>query len=150
MLLNNLSKHESVINKLLPLENASKNKDVEILDNLLDIFVKGDLAEPAYNKSATFDFLAGVFANITTCPQGCQFFLHSSTLDGFKRLEKLLVFTEHAKIIRRGGCVSAIKNIAYSANLSKVGIDMLLDPQLNLIVYILLPLSGPEDYKEEV
>lgn len=41
MLLNNLSKHSVVINKLLPLENATENKGTEIIDNLLDIFVKG-------------------------------------------------------------------------------------------------------------
>ncbi|KAJ3344210.1 hypothetical protein HDU91_000256, partial [Kappamyces sp. JEL0680] len=147
MLLNNLSQHAAVVNRLLPLENASKNEGVEIIDNLLDLFVKGDAS--LYNKSATFDFLAGVFANITTSPQGCQFFLHPSTLDGLKRITKLMVFTEHPSVIRRGGCVSAIKNICYSANLSSKGVDILIDPSLNLLVYILLPLSGPEDYTDE-
>ena len=41
MLLNNLSKHATVINKLLPLENATENKNVEMIDNLLEIFMKG-------------------------------------------------------------------------------------------------------------
>jgi hypothetical protein len=148
MLLNNLSQHEMVINKLLPLERASKNEGVEIIDNLLEIFMKGDSS--VVNKSANFHFLAGVFANITTCPQGSQFFLHPSTIDGVKRMSKLLVFTEHASVMRRGGCVSAIKNIAYSVNLSSQGVDLLMDPTLNILVYILLPLSGPEDYTDDV
>lgn len=148
MLLNNLSKHDSVINKFLPLENAVKNKDVEIIDNLLEIFVKGEAS--VFNKNASFDFLAGVFANITTTPQGCQFFLSTSTIDSTQRLSKLMVFTEHKSIIRRGGCVSAIKNICYGANVAQKGFEILLNPELNLLVYILLPLSGSEEYTDDV
>jgi hypothetical protein len=71
-------------------------------------------------------------------------------VDSSKRLSKLIVFTQHEKVIRRGGCVSALKNIAFSANLSKNGVDVLLDPKVNLLVYILLPLAGPENFTEEV
>ena len=103
-----------------------------------------------FNKHATFDFLAGVFANITTTPNGCQFFLQDSTKDNTKRLSKLIVFTQHEKVIRRGGCVAALKNIAYSAHLSQTGVQVLLDPSVNFLVYILLPLAGPEDFTDEV
>ena len=145
MLLANLSKLGSVCNRLLPTGEEAKT---EIVDSLLDIFVKGDLQ--VWNKSANFDFLAGVFNNITTCPQGCQFFLHKSTMDSALRLTKLMVFVEHSSIIRRGGCVGAIKNICYSANLSQNGVEILLNPTLNLLVYILLPLMGCEDYDDDV
>jgi hypothetical protein len=60
------------------------------------------------------------------------------------------VFTQHEKVIRRGGCVAALKNIAYSAHLSNNGVQDLLDPSLNFLVYILLPLAGPEDFTDEV
>ena len=91
-----------------------------------------------------------MFANITTAPNGSQFFLQSSTIDSTKRLTKLIVFTRHEKVIRRGGCVAALKNIAYSINMSEKGVDVLLDPEFNFLVYILLPLAGPEDFTEEV
>ncbi|KAJ3309657.1 hypothetical protein HDV04_005844 [Boothiomyces sp. JEL0838] len=143
MLLNNLSKYPIIADILLPLDSNGTHR----IDNLLEIFVRGEAS--VYNPNANFDFLAGVFANLTVTPQGCNFFLTTSTVDQTQRLSKLVVFTEHKSVIRRGGVLSAIKNVCYGANLEKKGLDVLLSPELNLLVYILLPLSGSEDYTDE-
>ena len=91
MLLNNLSKHDFVANNLLPTSESTDG--VQMLDNLLEIFVRGDL--DSFNPKAKFHFLSGVFANISASPQGCKHFLANSSIDGASRLSKLMVFTEH-------------------------------------------------------
>ena len=91
MLLNNLSKHESVANNLLPTTGGGEG--TQMLDNLLEIFVRGELNK--FNPKANFHFLAGVFANISASPQGCKHFLENSSIDGTSRLAKLIVFSEH-------------------------------------------------------
>lgn len=146
MILNNLSKHASIADNLLPIDDKQFN-GTHLLDNLLEIFVRGETS--VFNPNANFHFLAGVFANISASPQGCRFFLSESTVDHTQRLSKLIVFTEHSSLIRRGGAISALKNVCYGSNIEKKGLDVLLSDKLNLLVYILLPLSGPEDYDDE-
>jgi hypothetical protein len=141
MLLNNISKHESVSYLLLPL--GSKHKTHRI-DNLLEVFNK-----PNYNSAASFHFLAGVFANLSLTPQGCQFFISDSTVDSVPRLCKIVCFTEHPDVIRRGGSISTLKNVALGLNMQGNALDHLFDPRINLIPYILLPLSGNEEYTLE-
>ncbi|KAJ1340754.1 hypothetical protein BSLG_004848 [Batrachochytrium salamandrivorans] len=163
ILLNNISKYDVVASQLLPpaaepmsspinadpspTKEVSSIKRTHRIDNLLEIFVRGDASK--YNPDASFHFLGGIFANITTTPQGCQFFLSRSTVDESLRLSKLAVFTEHTDAIRRGSVVSAIKNCCFGASVEKMGEDILFSDELNLLVYILLPLSGPEDYTME-
>ncbi|KAL5036167.1 Protein hgh1 [Batrachochytrium dendrobatidis] len=159
MLLNNISKYEMVAKKLLVAVSTGSTKDSESLpsdstimrthriDNLLEIFVRGETS--TYNPEASFHFLGGVFANITTTPHGCQFLLSRSTIDQTLRMSKLVVFTEHKDVIRRGSVVSAIKNCCFGASVAQHGEDVLFSDELNLLVYILLPLSGPEDYTTE-
>jgi hypothetical protein len=144
MLLNNLSQHEIAASRILPLEQQDKQVGVQMLDNLLEIFVRGETN--SFNPNAKFHFLAGVFANISSSPQGCRHFLENSTIDQTPRLSKLTVFTEHSDVIRRGGVVSVLKNISYGCALEQKGFDVLLDKSINLFAYILLPLAGPEDY----
>jgi hypothetical protein len=143
MLMNNLSKHDLVQNRLLPRESDTGTQK---LDNLLEIFNRG---ETSFNPNAKFHFLAGVFANISASPQGCKFFLGHSTVDNTLRLTKLVIFTEHPNLVRRGGVISTLKNVCYAANLENKGLDVLLHEDVNLFVYVLLPLSGPEDYTDE-
>lgn len=68
---------------------------------------------------------------------------------------KLLSFTEHPDIIRRGGVVSVIKNCAFV----KESHPVLLAPEdetvdgacgMHILPAILLPLCGPEEFPIEV
>jgi len=71
MLLSNLSKLEKVSYQLLKLtldvpkaEGEEGTDSIYALDLLLEIFLKGEGKK--YNKSANYDFLASVFANVST------------------------------------------------------------------------------------
>ncbi|KAI8924214.1 hypothetical protein BC831DRAFT_466613 [Entophlyctis helioformis] len=134
MLLNNLSKHESVANKLLPPDSVqSMDADLAAPDS--------DQQTRAKKPTHRIDNLLEIF--------GCEFFLSRTSVDGTLRLSKLVVFTEHTDVIRRGGAISTIKNCCFGASMAKRGEAVLLGAELNLLVYILLPLSGPEDYDED-
>ena len=117
------------------------------LDNLLEIFVRGNNKQ--FNPQANFNFLAGVFANLTSNPTGAYHMRSRSMVDGLIRLAKILPFTEHENLMRRGGSVSVIKNCCFDVVDEAAG-GLLLSKELNLIPYILLPLCGPEDFTDEV
>jgi hypothetical protein len=146
MLLNNLSRHESIANILLPQDDLLVK--THSIDNMLQVF---NSKEYSLNTNANFDFLAGVFANLSSSPKGCKFFLGKSTFDSSLRLSKLVCFTEHPNVMRRGGVISTLKNIAFGINVDGGnGLELMLHNDLNMLVYLLLPLSGPEDYDDDV
>ncbi|KAJ3183861.1 hypothetical protein HDU87_005977 [Geranomyces variabilis] len=114
------------------------------LDNLLEVFVRGE--GKRYNPSATFDFLGGVLANVAMTSAGASWFRGRTGVDGAIRLSKMVVFCEHENKIRRAAAIATVKNAAFDAE----GHELLLtDTELNLLPYILLPLSGPEEYTDE-
>ncbi|KAI9344259.1 hypothetical protein BDR26DRAFT_857492 [Obelidium mucronatum] len=130
------------------------------LDNLLEVFVRpnsvkavkeGSDEETAHNPNATYNFLAGVFANISVIPSGAKALRSRSNVDNVIRLSKLLPFLNHEggwDTIRRGGCMSAVKNCCFDVQDETTG-GLLLSAELNLVPYILLPLCGPNDFDDE-
>ena len=128
MLLNNLAKSPAVIQMIAV--------DTQLLDQLMHVFM---LPTNTFNPSADFAFLAGIFANISTTSEG------SAYVCG--KLDSLIVMTEHPHLIRRGGVISAIKNVIYSSSHS-IHLN-LLRPDLNLLVHLLLPLCGPDDFDDD-
>lgn len=79
MLLSNMSKIEHVSLQLLrlrvpytikaaegdaPSTIEASTEEIEALELLLEVFLKGDGKQ--YNPNATYDFLASVFANVST------------------------------------------------------------------------------------
>ena len=154
MLLNNLSKHESIVKKLLPppedieLQSAQEPKaprKTSLLDNLIEVFARGE--GKRYNPDAEFHFLSGVISNISTLTQGARFMLGKSNVDGQFRLSKMIAFLGHENLIRRGGVTSVIKNSCFDTSMHEM---LLTDPDMNLLPYIMLPLMGPEDYDDDV
>ncbi|RUP45319.1 LOW QUALITY PROTEIN: hypothetical protein BC936DRAFT_148316, partial [Jimgerdemannia flammicorona] len=114
-------------------------------DHLVDAFVKG--VDKAYNPEAEFHFLASVFANLTSLPKGRFAFIDKAKYDNLSPLNKLVCFTEHQNIIRRGGVISTIKNVTFETLRHKA----LLDPTgINILPFILLPLCGPEEFDLDV
>lgn len=114
------------------------------VDQLLDLFVKG--ADGAYNKDADFDYLAYLFADIAKHAEGRKYFTTRQSYDDVIPLTKLTVFTEHKSTIRRKGVASTIKNVAFDipSHLSFISED-----EINALPYLLLPLTGNEEYDEE-
>ena len=146
MLLANLAKWDD-LKSILTLERPAPqklNSNNRVIDQLLDLFVKG--ADGTYNKDADYDYLAYLFADLAKHLEGRQYFLMKQTYDGVVPLTKLAVFTEHKSDIRRKGVASTIKNVAFEIPSHSV---LLAEDEINILPYVLLPITGSEEYDEE-
>ncbi|KAH9857266.1 DUF383-domain-containing protein [Lenzites betulinus] len=148
---------------------SEEPREVLALPLLIDAFVKavpGDV-NPEISKrkrEGELHFLSSVFANITTIPAGREFFLTPRSADPYVEgadleypLAKLLAFTEHKDVIRRGSVASTIKNCAFHtpahrALLAEENVKVTVPPStiaapgIDVLPYVLLPLAGPEEY----
>jgi len=146
MLLANLAKYDELkdiitIERPAPKELASNNRAI---DQLLDLFVKG--ADGTYNKEANYDYLSYLFADLAKHEEGRQYFLTRQEYDNVVPLTKLIVFTEHKSDIRRKGVASTIKNVAFEIDSHSEFLD---EDEINILPYLLLPITGNEEYDEE-
>ena len=146
MLLANLSKHDQFKDILTiecpaPKELASNNLAI---DQLLDLFVKG--ADGTYNKEANYDYLSYLFADLAKHSEGRQYFLARQEYDNIVPLSKLVVFTEHKSDIRRKGVASTIKNVTFEIDSHP---SFLSADEINILPYLLLPITGNEEYSDE-
>ncbi|KAF9914175.1 hypothetical protein BX616_008816 [Lobosporangium transversale] len=111
-----------------------------VVGQLADIFLKGN--EKNYNPQCNYDFLASVFATLATIPLGrTQLFAKDS--GGLSPLSKIVCFTEHPNLIRRGGVITTIKNASFAVESHPALLD---ESDINVLPYILLPLCGPEEF----
>jgi hypothetical protein len=58
----------------------------------------------------------------------------------------MIVFTEHKSDVRRKGVASTIKNVAFEIDSHS---ELVSDDEINVLPYLLLPLTGNEEYDEE-
>lgn len=148
MLLANLAKHDSLTSLLTltrPLPPSSLASSTTAIDQLLDLFVKG--ADGTYNPAANYDYLSYLFADLAKHPSGRAYFLTPApqTHDGVVPLCKLTVFTSHASDVRRKGVASTIKNVGFE---TAAHTAFLAEDEINILPYLLLPLTGNEEYDE--
>ena len=146
MLLANLAKYDELkdiltIERPAPKELASNNL---AMDQLLDLFVKG--SDGTYNKEANYDYLSYLFADLAKHSEGRKYFLTRQEYDGVVPLTKLVVFTEHKSDIRRKGVASTIKNVAFEIDSHP---SFLSSDEIDILPYLLLPITGNEEYEEE-
>ncbi|KAH8681493.1 hypothetical protein BX600DRAFT_429423 [Xylariales sp. PMI_506] len=146
MLLANLAKWDGFKAILERKQTPPKElgSDDLVMNQLMDLFVKG--AEGTYNKAADYDHLAYVFADLTKHPKLRQYFITKQEYDGVIPLSKLKVFTEHKSEVRRKGVASTIKNVAFDVPSHPAFLD---EDDINILPYILLPITGNEEYDEE-
>jgi hypothetical protein len=146
MLFANLAKHDET-KQILTFERPAPEElgtGKRAIDHMLDLFVKG--ADGTYNKDADFDYLAYFFADIAKHAEGRAYFATKQEHDGVIPLTKLTVFTEHKSDIRRKGVASTIKNVAFEIPSH----HLFLDPdEINILPYLLLPITGNEEFDEE-
>lgn len=146
MLMANMTKCDAmkpiIDKKLPPVENLTTS-DV-VLNQLMDAFVKGSTR--GYNKNANYDYLAYVFADLSKHADIRKFFLTKQEYDGEYPLNKIKVFTEHQSHIRRKGVASIIKNVAFDTDAHPLFID---ENEINIVPYVLLPITGSEEYDAE-
>lgn len=146
MLLANLTKWDSfkdILKRKQQVPEELKSDDL-ILNQLLDLFVKGQ--DGAYNKSADFDYLAYVFADLSKHADIRKHFLQTQKYDGVIPLTKIRVFTEHKSEIRRKGVASTIKNVAFEIDSHP---SLIAEDEINILPYVLLPIMGNEEYDVE-
>ncbi|KAK3902127.1 protein HGH1 [Staphylotrichum tortipilum] len=146
MLLANMAKWDGLKSIATRKQDApdSLKSDGLVLNQLLDLFVKG--SDGTYNKHADFDYLAYVFADLSKHPEVRQFFVTKQEYDGVVPLNKIKVFTEHKSDVRRKGVASTIKNVAFDVPAHPAFLD---EDQVNILPYLLLPITGNEEYDDE-
>ncbi|KAH7319902.1 hypothetical protein B0I35DRAFT_478204 [Stachybotrys elegans] len=146
MLLANLAKWEGLKSILSRKQSAPSElgSDDLVMNQLMDLFVKGQ--DGTYNKKADYDYLAYVFADLAKHADIRHFFLDTQKYDGVIPVTKLKVFTEHKSDIRRKGVASTIKNVAFEVPSHPSFFD---ESKIDILPYILLPITGSEEYDEE-
>ncbi|KAI1074963.1 hypothetical protein F5B20DRAFT_561783 [Whalleya microplaca] len=146
MLLANLAKWDAfktIIDKRQPPPDELGSNDLA-MNQLVDLFVKG--ADKKYNKRADFDHLAYLFADLSKHAEIRQYFVQKQEYDGVIPLTKLKVFTEYKSDIRRKGVASTIKNVAFDVPSHPL---FLSEDDIDILPYVLLPITGNEEYDEE-
>ncbi|KAK4197234.1 hypothetical protein QBC40DRAFT_285894 [Triangularia verruculosa] len=146
MLLANMTKWDglkSIISRKQPAP-ASLHSDELVLNQLMDLFVKG--ADGSYNKNSDYDYLAYALADLSKHEEIRQFFLTQQDYDSVLPLNKIKVFTEHKSDIRRKGVANIIKNVAFDVPSHPKFLD---EDQINILPYLLLPIIGNEQYDED-
>lgn len=144
MLLANLAKSDSlksILQKKQVPPDELKSDDL-VINQLVDIFVK----EAAYNKHADFDHLSYLFADLTKHAELRHHFVRRQEYDGIIPITKLKVFTEHKSDVRRKGVASTIKNVAFDVPSHPLFIS---EDHIDILPYILLPITGNEEYDIE-
>ncbi|KAJ5600578.1 hypothetical protein N7450_001645 [Penicillium hetheringtonii] len=86
------------------------------------------------------------FADLSQTEAGRNYFTTRQEYDGVVPITKLTVFTEHKSDIRRKGVASTIKNVAFDVPSHPMLFD---EDAANLLPYLLLPITGPEEYSDE-
>jgi len=115
-----------------------------VINQLVDLFVRG--SDGRYNKMADFDYLAYVFADLAKHPEVRQYFVRKQSYDGSIPLTKLKVFTEHKSDVRRKGVANTIRNVAFDVPSHPA---FLAEEDINILPYVLLPITGNETYGED-
>lgn len=146
MLVANMSKDDGFKTILQRKQTApdALGSDDSIMNQLMDLFVKGQ--DGAYNKKADYDYLAYVFADLAKHPEIRQYFVTEQEYDQVIPLSKIGVFTEHKSDVRRKGVASTIKNVAFDVGSHP---QLLSDKGINVLPYVLLPITGNEEYDVE-
>ncbi|CDR40713.1 CYFA0S05e03598g1_1 [Cyberlindnera fabianii] len=144
IMLTNIAKHDNA-KKIFEFEIETKNSEVfkskRAIDCLVDVFVKG--MDNALNKSANFDYLAYLFADLSRFIEGRKYFVTKQDYDGVVPITKLVVFTEkYDNKTRREGVASTIKNALFEV---EAHLDLLDESDANLLPYLLLPIATSKD-----
>lgn len=141
MLLSNLAKADS-IKSLISMTRTTSIPDCPsslAMDQLLDVYVRGH--GKTLNPHANYDFLTNLFSDLTRFPEGRNYFSTVQAYDGIIPLSKIVVFTDSSSLVRRTGVASVIKNCCFDTSKHATLLD---EAGLNLLLYLLTPLCGPD------
>ena len=152
MLLANMAKSRRITDLVtLQYETATNPPtSARALVQLIDCFAKG--AGGNYNKTAEYDYLAYVFADLAMQLGVRVVFITPYKATGGESvmpLSQLIVFTEQHSTIRRRGVAGTIKNMCFDISSHGALLAPMDQGGVGLLPYILLPLMGNEDYSDE-
>ncbi|KAH8382454.1 hypothetical protein KR009_003600 [Drosophila setifemur] len=133
MVLSNLTRVESLVHEILDI----LERDEQTLPRLAKAFAKLD-----YNKKKSkLHYLAPIFCNLTQVSRGRELCCHAR----YQLLDKLLPFASfEGSVVRRGGTIGILKNVCFDT----VYHSVILNEQDNILVAILQPLCGPEEFSD--
>ncbi|CAE6349961.1 unnamed protein product [Rhizoctonia solani] len=131
-----------------------------LVDAFVDAATVPGESKEEKKRKGDLHFLASVFANITVTSAGRLALLALDPVTSEFALAKILSFTEHPDIIRRGGVASTLKNCAFHTPahmaMLKPEVETVTIPPrneegkgMNLLSFLLLPLAGPEEFDLE-
>ncbi|XP_034130614.1 protein HGH1 homolog isoform X2 [Drosophila guanche] len=134
MVLSNLTRVESLVHEILDILERGE----QTLPRLAQAFAQLDFNK----KKAHLHYLAPIFCNLTQVPRGRELCCHAR----YQLLEKLLPFASYEEnVVRRGGTIGILKNVCFDA----VYHNVILGEDDNILVAILQPLCGPEEFSDE-
>lgn len=133
--LSNLSRHEELINGII---HSLLEIDNTIFDKLVGVFSKSDYNQQQQN----LNYLGAIFSNFSQSSLFRNIIATSQT----RLLQRLLPFIYHeTSVIRRGGITGLLKNMCFDTSLH----EWLFSSEVDVLPFILLPLSGPEEFDDE-
>ncbi|ATY63384.1 family UPF0507 [Cordyceps militaris] len=146
MVLANMTKSDSLKRIMDKKQESPKElgSDDCILNQLMDLFVKGQSG--SYNPKGDYDYLAYVLADLSKHEKIRKYFVTEQTYDKVIPITKLKVFTEHDSHIRRRGVASILKNVAFDVDSH---MSLMYDDEIDILPYIMLPITGNEEYDED-
>ncbi|KAJ5110719.1 hypothetical protein N7532_001254 [Penicillium argentinense] len=157
--LKNLAEDDDFIETLLFKLTSIKEPNADEFATLLANLAKSDALQKllsvkrrvpegvgGLNKNANFDYLSYFFADLSQTEKGRSYFTTRQEYDSVVPITKLTVFTEHKSDIRRKGVASTIKNVAFDVPSHPMLFD---EDAANLLPYLLLPITGPEEYPDD-
>uniref|UniRef100_T1J2M5 Protein HGH1 homolog n=1 Tax=Strigamia maritima TaxID=126957 RepID=T1J2M5_STRMM len=129
--LSNLSRPINCTHRIYEVVEDKKYSIPELITLFCDETFKND-----------YHHLAGVFCNFSQKIEMREVLLQTNA----SLLKRLIPFTVYSQSdARREGIVGMIKNCSFDSEVH----ELLLNDDLELIVYLLLPLTGPEEFDDE-
>jgi hypothetical protein len=118
----------------LDANNNNASLKSERFQKLLEAFsVEG------FNKTNNLNYLGPFICNLTQLES-----VQRLILDDVSLMQRLLPYTTYTKSdIRRGGILGAIKNCCFNYDYHE---RLLLNPEIDVLSRLLLPLAGPEEF----
>ncbi|KAI5607025.1 protein HGH1-like [Silurus asotus] len=132
-ILSNLSRHEKTCVDVL----HELQKQQIGMAKIVEIF-----CTEGFNKRASLHYLGTLLSNLTQLPEARHFILDKERCV----IQRLLPYTQYeASVTRRGGVVGILRNCCFDYTHH----EWLLNDEVDILPFLLLPLAGPEELSEE-
>ncbi|KAG4069492.1 hypothetical protein HA402_006858 [Bradysia odoriphaga] len=137
MVLSNISRTEWLAERVI--DDIEQSSEKNLLERLVSAFTRNGFNK----KNCNLNYLGPIFSNLSQTSKGRTMLCNPKT----SLLSRLLPFIHHEEsVIRRGGAIGLLKNICFDSSRHSW---LLMNDDVDVLSYILLPLAGPEEYTAE-